>query len=299
MATFKQSEDYDYSEYLIPHGTINGVAIPFFTTPEFRLDLRQNFKLRPESDIFIVTYPKSGTTWMQNILREMLFAEEKGEWADLPLTDRVPWLDHIRDMSVGDLERLPNPRVFKCHNHSPQEMDELFFKGDKTPRIIYVLRDPRDVSVSLFYNLQKAGKTISDWMTKASFTDFFKTYFRDEKVVFYGPWEKHVENWLSARHEYNILVVRYEDLIADSSKEIARIATFIGWDCSAERVREIADKTSFASVTKEKLFKVENGVSDSFLRKGVVGDWENHFVDVEDEKLMREIAEELFKKHGV
>ena len=66
---------------------------------------------------------------MQNILREMLFEKEEGEWADLPLTDRFPWLDHTRDISVSDLEKLPNPRVFKCHNHSPQEMDDLFFKG--------------------------------------------------------------------------------------------------------------------------------------------------------------------------
>ena len=136
-------------------------------------------------------------------------------------------------------------------------------------------------------------------MTKASFTDFFKTYFRDENVVFYGLWEKHVDNWLSARNHYNILVVKYEDLIADSCKEISRIAQFIGRDFSSEKIGEIAERTSFASVTKEKLFKVENGVSDSFLRKGVVGDWKNHFVDVDDEKLMREIAENLFKKHNI
>ena len=127
--SFKQSENYDYSEYLIPHGKINGVAIPFFTTPEFRQDLRKNFKLRPESDIFIVTWPKSGTTWMQNILREMLYSEEEPEWANMPLSDRFPWLDYIGDKSVSDLEKFPSPRVFKCHNHTPQEMDDLFFKG--------------------------------------------------------------------------------------------------------------------------------------------------------------------------
>ena len=107
-----------------------------------------------------------------------------------------------------------------------------------------------------------------------------------------------MDNWLSARNNYNILVVKYEDLIADSCKEISRISKFISRDLSSEKIVEIAEKTSFASVTKEKLFKVENGVSDSFLRKGVVGDWRNHFVDVDDEKLMREIAENLFKKHN-
>ena len=136
-------------------------------------------------------------------------------------------------------------------------------------------------------------------MTKASFTDFFKTYFRDENVVFYGLWEKHVDNWLSARNNYNILVVKYEDLIADSCNEISRISKFISRDLSSEKIVGIAEKTSFANVTKEKLFKVENGVSDSFLRKGVVGDWRNHFVNVDDEKLMREIAENLFKKHNI
>ena len=128
MTKFKQSENYDYSEYIIPHGTIE-VPVPFFTTPELRTELRKDFQLRPESDIFIVTYPKSGTTWMQNILREMLFPEEAPEWADMPLTDRVPWLDHIRGMPVTELEKFPDPRVFKCHNHSPQEMDDLIFKG--------------------------------------------------------------------------------------------------------------------------------------------------------------------------
>ena len=130
--SFKQSENYDYSEYLIPHGKINGVAIPFFTTPEFRQDLRKNFKLRPESDIFIVTWPKSGTTWMQNILRQILYSEEEPEWANMTLSDRIPWVDHIRDISVADLEKFPSPRVFKCHNHSPQEMDDLLFKGGVT-----------------------------------------------------------------------------------------------------------------------------------------------------------------------
>jgi len=249
MTTLKQSENYDYSEYLIPHGSLNGVAIPFFTTPEFRAEFRKDFKLRPESDIFIVTYPKSGTTWMQSILRTMLFTEDTPEWAKMPLTERFPWVDFIPSLSVTDLEKLPNPRVFKCHNHSPQEMDDQIFKGNKKAKIIYVVRDPRDACVSLYHQLQKAG--ISDWMSKASFTDFFKTYFRDEKVVFYGLWEDHVNNWLSSRNEYDILVVKYEDLIADSCKEISRVADFIDCDLTPVAVSEIAEKTSFGNIKKK------------------------------------------------
>ena len=129
MTTLKQSENYDYSEYLIPHGSINGVAVPVFTTPEYRTELQNDFKLRPRSDIFIVTYPKSGTTWMQNILREMLFSNDEPKWANMLLTNRVPFLDYLGGIPVSDLEEMPNPRVFKCHNHSPKELDDLLFKG--------------------------------------------------------------------------------------------------------------------------------------------------------------------------
>ena len=159
-----------------------------------------------------------------------------------------------------------------------------------------MVRDPRDACVSLYHQLQKAG--ISDWMEKASFTDFFKTYFRDEKVVFYGLWEDHVNNWLSSRNEYDILVVKYEDLIADSCKEISRVADFIGCDLTPVAVSEIAEKTSFGNTKEENLFKHDT-VHDSFLRKGIVGDWNNHFVDMEDEEMMRKIAEDLYKKHQI
>ena len=65
MSEYKMSDNYNFSDYLVPHGTVNGVAVPFYTTPEFRHEVETKFKLRPESDIFIVTYPKAGTTWMQ------------------------------------------------------------------------------------------------------------------------------------------------------------------------------------------------------------------------------------------
>ena len=133
-------------------------------------------------------------------------------------------------------------------------------------------------------------------MEKASFTDFFKTYFRDEKVVFYGLWEDHVNNWLSSRNEYDILVVKYEDLIADSCKEISRVADFVGCELTPVAVSEIAEKTSFGNT---KQYIEHDAAHGSFLRKGIVGDWNNHFVDMEDEEMMRKIAEDLYKKHQI
>lgn len=126
---FKGSENYDYTEHIFPHGIINGVSVPFFATPELREQLKSGFKPRP-SDIFIITYPKSGTTWLQNIMREICFEKDEDEkWGGLALTDRFPYIDFLGKTSVEELETMPDPRVFKCHNSTPEELDVLLFKG--------------------------------------------------------------------------------------------------------------------------------------------------------------------------
>jgi hypothetical protein len=298
MPDLKMSENYDYSDYLMPHGTINGVAVTAFTTPEFRQEFKEKFKLRPESDIFIVTYPKSGTTWMQNILRTMLMTNDPPELASMKLTDRLPWTDLLGDVSFEDLEKWPSPRVFKCHNATPAEMDDLIFKGNRTAKIIYVLRDPRDVAVSLYHHMRKTG--LSQFMNEASFDEFQSQYMRDGKVVFYGLWENHVDNWMSKRHEYDILVLKYEDMIEDASREIQKVANFIGLNLIKSKIDDIAEKTSFKRMTKQDdLFHDESGTTSSIMRKGVVGDWENHFKDQDEAERMERIAKDIYQKHNL
>ena len=84
-------------------------------------------KLRPDSDIFVLTYPKSGTTWTQNIVRHLLFTEDAPPYSDMPLNTRLPWLDMLGFPAV-ELEAWPSPRVFKTHN-TPQELDSMVLKG--------------------------------------------------------------------------------------------------------------------------------------------------------------------------
>ena len=68
--------------------TFDGVAVPFFIRP--REEIQQQFKIRPDSDILIATFQKSGTTWTQNILRHLLWPNDN---SDKVLTDRVPWIN--------------------------------------------------------------------------------------------------------------------------------------------------------------------------------------------------------------
>ena len=141
----------------------------------------------------------------------------------------------------------------------------------------------------------------STFVNESAFDTFQKTYMRDQDVVFYGLWEAHVENWLNARKEYDILVVKYEDMIEDAVKEIKRVGTFLGVEVSESSAQDIAAKTSFKSATDnvQNLFKDDTGMTNSLLRKGVAGDWVNNFEDEKEAERMGKIAEELYRKHGI
>ena len=296
--SLKLSENYNFSEHLVAHGTLNGVAVPFFATPEFRNELKEKFKLRPEIDVFIVTYPKSGTTWMQNIVRTMLMNEDPPEFAQMKLDDRLPYTDMSLDFPLDQVDEWPSPRAFKSHHSTPAEMDELVFKGNRSAKIIYVLRDPRDVSVSLYHHLKKTA--LFKFVNEATFDDFHKQYMRNKETAVYGLWEKHVDSWLSKKDEFNMLVIRYEDMIENSPREIEKVAKFVGLNLSSSRIAEIAELTSFAKVTsKGDFFKDESGVTNSILRKGVAGDWRNHFQDKDEAIKMGSIAQELYQKYNL
>lgn len=293
---FKLSENYNFSDEFLPRGEINGVAVPFFCTPEFRAEIRGKFKLRPGSDIFIVTYPKSGTTWTQKIVRELLFKDDLKLYADMILSNRIPWVDGPHEMQFDVVEEMPSPRVFKAHNSTLEEMDDLMLKGDRTSKFIYVFRDPRDAAVSLFCHLRGTGLT--DFISNVSFDDFHKKVMRNKDEVFYGLWETHLENWLSKRDELNMLVLNYETMKGNPRSEIKRIANFLDLDITQEQIEDVAEKTTIAYMMKEaNVIADESGVTSSVLRKGIVGDWENHFVDKSEAEKMAKIAEEIYDKY--
>jgi len=298
ISQYKLSENYEYTEDLIPRGKINGVSVPFFVTPEFRDSVREKFKLRPASDIFIVTYPKSGTTWTQKIVRELLFKDETKEYSDMLLSDRIPWVDSPFEMKLDIVEAMPSPRAFKCHNLTLKELDDLLLKGDRTSKFIYVLRDPRDVSVSYWSHMRTTG--MSDFMSNCSFQDFHEQFFRNGDKVFYGLWETHVENWLSKRKELNMLVLRYENMKANPRKNIEQIAKFLGLTPTETQIEDVAKKTTIEYMMKEaNVIADSSGKTSSVLRKGVVGDWKNHFVDKQEAEKLATLAEKLYVKLGL
>lgn len=218
------------------------------------------FRPRPD-DVFIATYPRSGTTWMQMILYQMTTDGEM----DFPHISAVcPWFE--RNIVVGrDLEALPSPRIFKTHFR--------YALLPKRPcRHIYVARDGKDVAVSLF-NFYR-----SHFGFREDFSTFFDMFLQGR--VEGGSWFDHVAGWRARRHFPGVLFLTYEELKADLEGTIRRIATFLQLDIPPDRMARIVERSSFDFMkqyesrfdhTNEVLW--ETGVQEhAFLRKGKSGE---------------------------
>ncbi|HEY1272126.1 MAG TPA: sulfotransferase domain-containing protein [Gemmataceae bacterium] len=211
-------------------------------------------------DIFIVTYPRSGTTWMQMILYQ-LTTEGK---MDFPhITTVSPWFE--RSLKEGNAcDALPSPRVFKSH---------LSYR--KIPKglckYLYVARDGKDVAVS-YYHFQKTHMGY-----KGTFDEFFERFLKGQDT--FGSWFRHVRGWWEHRHDPNVLFLFYEELAVDLPASLRKISDFCGLEIAPERWDDILERCSFAFMKQHEsqfdpltAMLYEQGFQpNSHLRKGQSG----------------------------
>jgi peroxiredoxin len=211
-------------------------------------------------DILIVTYPRSGTTWLQMILYQ-LTTDGKMDMAHI--AEHCPWFERSMHSAEG-FENRPSPRIFKTHLPYTQVP-----KGPG--RYIYIARDGRDVAVS-YYNLYRNYNGY-----QGTFPEFFEQFMRGK--VFYGSWFKHVAGWWQHRHDLNVLFLTYEELTRDLESCVRRIAAFCHVQLPPEKRPLILERCSFAFMKQHETkfdpaleMLWENGTQlNSFLRVGRAG----------------------------
>jgi hypothetical protein len=223
---------------------------------------RLEFETRP-TDVFISSYPRSGTTLTQWILY-LLVHEERPDPDHL--TRVSPWFERslaIGELTAEDLARFDTPRVFK--SHLPREW--LPDGG----RYIYVERNVEDVLVS-YYHFYRAYLGF-----EGSLNDFYERFVAGR--VQYGSWFDHVAGWRKHADDPDVLILRYEDLLADRRGAIVQMLEFLGWQRDDHWIDRAMIESSFdAMKRRESVFDhatallLERGVSpQSFLRSGTAG----------------------------
>ncbi len=183
-----------------------------------------NYTVFPD-DTFLVSYPKSGNTWVRFLLANLIHPNQTIDFTNINQMLPAPGV-----LSKRFLRTLPRPRILKSH----EPFDVRFRK------VVYLVRDPRDVAVSEYhFDLKK--RYIGADVTLEQFVPRFIAGGTSS----YGSWWKHAASWIAARQgNPAFLLVRYEDLLSDALSETAKIAEFLGIQAGPERLQEAIDKSS-------------------------------------------------------
>ncbi|MBF0287245.1 MAG: sulfotransferase domain-containing protein [SAR324 cluster bacterium] len=221
------------------------------------------FVPRPQ-DIFIVTYPRSGTTLMQM----MLYQLSTGGKIDFShINEVVPFFDRLltyQIQSVQDLDNLPNPRIFKSH---------LSYQNvPKGPcRYIYIERNGKDVAVSYFHF------HVSHLGFQGTFDEFFDLFMKGR--VMYGSWFRHIAEWQKHQDDPHVLYLKYEDLKKDLKTALYQIIDFCQLDVPQVHMPKIIRQCSFEFMKEhENKFDHISGMvwekgyqKNAFIREGRIG----------------------------
>ena len=162
------------------------------------------------NDLFIVTYPRSGTTWMQNIVYN-LHTDGKPFNADIKhFFEQNPHLEIAGKTGLGRMQR---PGAIKTH----LPLDRI--SNNPQAKYICVIRNPNDVCVS-YYLLYSSWPDVP----KLDFNQFFE-YFLEDCLPFNGYFQSLRSAW-QRRHYDNVLLVSYEEMRTEFRSVIQKVSDF-------------------------------------------------------------------------
>ncbi|MBN3320712.1 ST1S1 sulfotransferase, partial [Atractosteus spatula] len=296
-----------------------GVCMSHYFTDNF--DNVEKFQARPD-DILIATYPKAGTTWVSELVDQVYFGVSDPGRFSLPVYERVPFLEIcVPSLMTGTeaVEKMSScPRLIKTH--LPLQLVPPSF-WEQNCRVMCVFSVYRVCSVCSFSLQVMCGCSVCTGCVECLLSLYRRcvcdvcvqcvqavltvfslstgdvcvqcvqgvlSVFSFSTVVF-GSWYDHVTGWWERRQTHpRLLYLFYEDLKEDLPRELDRLCAFLGVPLSERDRQSVLGAVGFETMRSQsqKFFSISGLMDQSispFMRKGMVGDWKNHFTVAQSE----------------
>ncbi|XP_062249286.1 sulfotransferase family 5A, member 1 [Platichthys flesus] len=258
----------------------HGIPFPGHLHTQESLQLALRFPFR-DTDVLIVSYPKSGTTWMQEIVTLVASRGDPHLNQTVPNWTRAPWLEHHYSAAVLEAS---SPTQRTITTHLPHHLLGPALQGSKA-KVIYVSRNPKDVVVS-FYHFHKMANFLP---CAGTFEEFLNKFL--EGTLNFGSWFDHFKGWTSQMASMdNLLHVTYEEMSLDLHGAIRRVSSFLECPLVEEEVNKSVQHCSFAGMKNNNMVNytlIAHEIMDhskgSFMRNGKTGDWKNMFTDEQNQ----------------
>ena len=223
----------------------------------------RNFKVFPD-DRFLVSYPRSGNTWTRFLIANLLFSDR-----DINFLNIDYLIPDVLNLTRRELNRVPRPRLIKSHEY----FDPRYKK------IIYIVRDPRDVAVSHYFFQLKEGYFQDGYPMER----FIQRWVAGDVDAFFASWGENVASWLAARGgRPDFLLLRYEDMKANPMRELAKVGDFLGirYDQAAlERAVQLSAADRMRKLEKDNeqrwIGTKKRRKDVRFIRSASVGGWQS------------------------
>jgi len=244
-----------------------------------------DFQFR-DDDIIVSTNAKSGTTWTQQIIAQMMYGGDP----DLPVAELSPWLDlriPPKEVKLPEVEAQTHRRVIKTH----LPVDALVFSP--RAKYVYIARDGRDVVWSMYNHHLNANAA---WYAALNDTPglvgppigpppadvlvYFQDWLERDGYPFWSFWEN-IRTWWEIRELENVFLLHFNSLKQDMPGEMRKLAAFLEIPIDESRWDSIVDYCSFewmkANATKSVPLggAFWDGGAETFINKGTNGRWKD------------------------
>ena len=232
-----------------------------------------NFKLR-EDDVWVVTFPKAGTTMTQELVWSLVHGLEN-EKISTNIRERSPFLEIVAPTDETWTEVF-NPTIDLADNLSGRRIIKTHLPLEFLPpgllekcKVVYVARNVKDTVVSYYHH-----NLLLDWHGfKGTFGQFLQ-HFQDG-ILPYGSYWYHLRTAYEARNHPNIKFLWFEDMKKDKKKVTRELARFLNVPLTEEELEGLEEHVKFENMKKRTAANPCN--KEGFFRKGIIGDWRSLF----------------------